>query len=141
MVEKLHQFEVSTTCTKGEGNGYKKTVNPTLPSDIKQDISEFVGQDSWMFFHILKLETSFLTVPVKDWEMNPAYKDAKEVVSNLCVVNDAAERGVKLCYDFLSSSKKEANLQNVLQVVENCRNSLPNQRKRKLKSKNWFITL
>ena len=40
-------------------------------------------------------------------------------MSHLSVENDGAERGVKICYDFLEFLKNEGNVQNVLQVVEN----------------------
>ena len=39
-------------------------------------------------------------------------------MKSLPVINDSAERGVKLTSDFLHSASKEENLQNVLQVVE-----------------------
>ena len=120
--------------------GYGKQQFPALPSQVENNLSIFVGSDSCLVFEILKLDKSFLTFPVKDWDSNSAYKEA-EVVSSLVVVHDASERGVKLCYDLLQSSKKEEDLQNILQVVENCRNKLSNQRKRKLLSKNWFLTL
>ena len=50
-------------------------------------------------------------------------------------MNDSAERVFKRHFDFLNTSKIEAGLQRVLQVVDNCRSHLPNQRKRKLESK------
>ena len=56
---------------------------------------------------------------------------AKLIIDNVSVVKDSAERGVKLTSDFLSGARKEENLQNILQVVENDRRNLPNQRKRK----------
>ena len=59
------------------------------------------------------------------------------VVSHLHLC--ATERGIKLGFDFLNVAKLEEGLQNVLQVVENCRWRLPNQRKRKLESKRWFF--
>ena len=66
----------------------------------------------------------------------------KCIVENLAVVNDAAERGVKLGHDFLSCARKEENYQNILQVVENDRKSLPNQRKRHATNKKlWFLKL
>ena len=102
---------------------------------------DFVGEDSWGFFRISKIDTAFLDSPVSELPLSNNYLSAKDIVSKLCVVNDSAERGVKLCHDFLSTAKKEKNLQNVLQVVENTRNRLPNQRKRKLKSKNWYLTI
>ena len=52
-------------------------------------------------------------------------------MTHLAVVNDAAERGVKLCNDILPYAKGEARLQNVLQVVENNRARKGNQRKPK----------
>ena len=48
---------------------------------------------------------------------------------------------MKLCHDFLTTAKKDDNLQNILQVVENNRNQLPNQKKRTMSSKNWFLKL
>ena len=57
------------------------------------------------------------------------------------MVNDGAERGVKLAYDYIGSSKKEDNFQNILQTVESDRRLLPNQHKRKLTSKGWSLKL
>lgn len=138
---KLLTYEKLTAAMKRKGTEYGKPQFPPIPTSPDQDLTNFIGQDSWMFFHILKLDTSFLELPAKDWANDPAYNSCKEIVSNLCVVNDAAERGVKLCYDFLPTAKKDKKLQEVLQVVENSRNKLPNMRKRQLKSKNWFLAL
>ena len=80
-------------------------------------------------------------MPTKDWSSNSQFQAAKKVVASFSVVNDGAERGVKLTHDFLDVARKEDNLQNILQVVENDRHSLLNQRKRKIKSKCWFLKL
>ena len=66
---------------------------------------------------------------------------AKSSVDALCVANDAAERGVKLSQDFHGTAKKEGHYQNILQVVENHRNTVPNQRKRKVVSESWYLAL
>ena len=84
----------------------------------------------------MKIDTSFSHIPVEFWNDSKSYCYAKKLISAICVVNDAAERGVKLCHDFLNLSKKENNLQNILQVVEKARRETPNQRKRKLQSIN-----
>ena len=67
----------------------------------------------------------------------------KLVVDKFHVVNEAAERGVKLCYDFLEAAKTENRFQQILQVVENNRFCVPNQRNRSSLSnqKSWFLTL
>ena len=48
----------------------------------------------------------------------------------MAVVNDAAERGVKLVADFKDTTRKEGNLQAILQTVENERARLPDRRNR-----------
>ena len=64
------------------------------------------------------------------------------MVVDLRIVNDSAERGVKLGSDFLSAAKIEERYQNVLQVTENDRRRVPNQRKRhKTDSETWFLAL
>ena len=100
-----------------------------------------MGRDSWAFFRILGLECGFLNHPVEEWPSRQDYLIAEEVVSSLSVVNDAAERGVKLCSDFLPSAKGDGILQSVLQVVENNRARKGNQRKDKQETKRWFLTL
>ena len=62
-------------------------------------------------------------------EKNPAFIDAKLVIDHIKVVNDAAERGVKLAQDFQEAARKEKRYQNVLQqVVESSRKLIPDQR-------------
>ena len=142
MVDKLQlvSFEDVESSTR-HGTDFGKPVFPEVPIEHATELSTFIGRNSWIFFRILRLDHSFLNLPVEEWNSSSSYLAAKEVVNNICVVNDAAERGVKLCHDFLDTAKKEANLQNILQVVENARNALPNQRKRKLPTKRWFLTL
>ena len=140
IAESIVQCEDQGKGVKRRGTGFGKPEFPKV--DIKKtEIASFVGPDSWTFFRTLEIDSAFLKMPVEDWEEEPSYKNGKSVVSHLCVVNDAAERGVKLCFDFLNAAKLEDGLQNVLQVVENCRSRLPNQRKRKLESKRWFLKL
>ena len=89
----------------------------------------------------MKLNYGLLSKPVEYWPKDSGYLEAKLIINNLSVVNDGAERGVKLAYDFFGSSKKEDNFQNILQTVENDRRLIPNQRKRKLTSKWWSLKL
>ena len=140
LVDEIKKHSESSSRCKKVGTDFGKPCFPEIPTK-KVCLKTFVGPDSWAFFRIAKINPSFLEVPITDWNSNTDFKAGKEIVSNLCVVNDSAERGVKLCHDFLDSAKKEGNLQSVLQVVENTRNKLPNQRKRKLNSKNWFLKL
>ena len=42
---------------------------------------------------------------MEEWTTDKEFLDAKDVVDNLSVVNDGAERGVKLSYDFIESAR------------------------------------
>ena len=124
-VDKLQHSKIPGVRSVMTGTGYGKSQFPVLPSQVEKNLSIFIGTDSWLFFEILKLDKRLLVFTVKDWESKSAYKEAEEVAASLIFVNDAAERGAKLSYDFLQSFKKEENQQNILQVVYNCRNKLP----------------
>ena len=91
----------------------------------------------------MRLDPGFLSLPVEIWELDLSFNEAKLTVSNLMVVNDAVERGVKLCRDYIKSSKQEGVLQNILQIVENVRARVPDMRHREkqIKEKKWFLVL
>ena len=121
------------------GTGYGKPKFPLL-KELPDTVVDLVGPDSMGFFRTLGLDSSFLNEDIGNWENSPSYCKAKSVVNHLKVVNDAAERGVKLGYDFLEEAQKEDRWQNILQVVENERKRVPNLRKPKKKSKHWYLT-
>ena len=102
---------------------------------LKEDLVQFVGPSSIKFFNIVRLDPGFLSLPVEILELDSSFNEAKLTVSNHMVVNDTAERGVKLCHDYIKSSKQEAVLQNILQVVENVRARVPDMRQREKQTK------
>lgn len=107
---------------------------PTFPDNITQSTSlaDLVGPNSWFMMRILQIDHQFLEERVENWAMCATYQTSKSNISAINVVNDAAERAVKLGSDFLSTAKSESHYQNVLQVVEQDRKNRPNLRKRKL---------
>lgn len=127
--------------TARHGKGFGKPNLPMLKMDDTLDLVSFFGQNSWHFFKLLKINSSFLGQPASTWSGNNDYQKAKAIVANLSIVNDLAERGVKLASEFLSATRCESSFQNVLQVVENDRHALPNQRNIKIQPKNWFLSL
>ena len=54
-------------------------------------------------------------------------------VKTLPVVNDGAERGVKISQKYLEDARKEEVYQNILQIAENDIKLVPNQRKRHIR--------
>ena len=100
------------------GASHGKPIFPTMPERTNEDVVQFVGPSSFKFFDIMTPGPRFLSLPVETWELDSSFNEAKLTISNLMVVNDAAERDVKLCHDYTNSSKQEGVLQNFLQVME-----------------------
>ena len=123
------------------GNSFGKPIFPSIGA-IKRPQDCF-GPDSWFFFKALDLNADFINQPVESWQENSCYKAALETITSIKVVNDAAERGVKLASDFLGAAKKEDTYQHILQVVENDRAVTPNQRSTKQRRvrERWCLVL
>ena len=51
------------TCSKRYGEGYGKPSFPKMPAASPVMLESFIGEDSWSFFHLLKLKDSFLSLP------------------------------------------------------------------------------
>ena len=83
-----------------------------------------------MLSQILTLPDSFLDTDIYTWLTNPSYLQAEEVVPELRVVNDTAERDVSLMqvYNALMT-KDEEQTQFALQVVQEHRKLYPDCRK------------
>ena len=84
----------------------------------EKQISDFVTTSTMRFFEALDLPKTFLTIPPSDWADDADFQKAAKIVHSRKVVNDVAERGVKLIQDFNSSlTKNEDQKQYLLQVV------------------------
>ncbi|KAG8171084.1 hypothetical protein JTE90_014265 [Oedothorax gibbosus] len=60
------------------------------------------------------------------WEQDLSYLKGKNIVRNLRVVNDTAERGVKLIQDYSDTIRKdEKQKQYLLQIISECRKIYP----------------
>ena len=94
--------------TNRDGTDFGKPKFPDIPlSEEETSLLNFVGEYCWRFFRIMKIDSSFLDSPVSSWHLSAEYMDAVKVVNNMCVVNNAAERGVKLCSDFITCARNE----------------------------------
>ena len=90
-----------------------------------------VNEDSWFTLHILQVNIDFLNEDVNDWPNSSAYQESLADVGAINVINDYAERRVKLSADFLCVERDEQHYQNVLQVVVQDLKNMPNLRKHK----------
>lgn len=102
-----------------------------------KDISDFISIQSSNFFNRFGIPMDFLDLDPKLWNENDQYKRSKELVNNINVVNDIAERGVKLIEDYNKLlTKNENQKQYLLQVVSEYRQQFPDCKKSTL-SKNY----
>ena len=58
---------------------------------------------------------------MEQWQEDQEYKDVEEIVKKLCVVNDPAERAVKLAGDRICTVRSEKALQETLLTVQELR--------------------
>ena len=132
LADRLLEVQPDFPVTNPQGRFGTGLGKPRFPDDLteKTTLADFVGPDSWYLFHHLKLDWAFLVTDVQEWTNSTAYQTSWTNVEALNVVNDSAERGVKLSSDFLSAARSEDHYQNVLQVVEHNRKEKPNLRKR-----------
>lgn len=112
------------------GTGWGKPQFPHFVINLSTRLCDFVGVDSWFTIYHLKLDVSFLQLPVDNWNTDASYMASAKKVSAINVINDAAERGVKLASDFVESARSDDHFQHVIQIVENHRKTTPNLRRK-----------
>ena len=85
-------------------------------------LADVVEVDSWWVMNVLNLScrVSYYLIDkdIEQWEEDNAYIESKKTVCLMNVVNDPAERAVKLTADFVGAARGEEHFQNILQVVE-----------------------
>ena len=111
--------------SKRFGSGFGKPIFPALTANTT--LADLVNTDSWWTVELLDLNLDFINEDDKEWNQHDAYVASKKiVVDGLNVVNDPAERAVKLTSDFAHAARHEDHFQNILQVVEADRKMRPN---------------
>ena len=66
---------------------------------------------------------------MSEWDQNLDYCKLRQFVSNVHVINDIAERGIKLITDFIGHCHDESQRQALLQVVQSHREQFPDYSK------------
>lgn len=93
---------------------------------LDKDLSHFVTRDSKFMFDLLGISMDFLEKDPCEWETDVTFQYGLDILRNLKVVNDVAERGVALIQDFNTSfTKNEKQKQLALQLVKKHRQAYP----------------
>ena len=97
--------------------------------------SHLIGSKSWTLFNLIGHKADWLKNPQSEWPKDKEYVEAYDLLTNLKVVNDPAERAIKLITDYaVALTNNEEEKQCLLQVVESHRKLLPNIKKEELKN-------
>lgn len=121
-VEKPKEFEVGKPIFPDFSDG-EITINENL-----------VSEKLWLLFNLLNItDTSWMNQPIAEWNRSKAYNKLFHFVTTIRVVNDIAERGIKLITDYIAKSNDEIQRQALLQVVEYHREEFSNYNKSTLK--------
>lgn len=109
---------------KNESNGdvlKRLTVTPTQITESYQskDLSNFVTANTFLFFQRFSISTKFLETDPNTWELCNSYKAGAAFCHSLRVVNDVAERAVKLMTEYNDIlTNDEQDKQFLLHVVK-----------------------
>lgn len=104
-----------------------------------KSIDFFITNRSMNFFSRFNIDSSFLKEDPQNWENEESFINGRNKLKNLKVVNDTAERAVKLVEDYHGLiTKDESQMAYVMQCVHEHRKLYPNCTKITL-NKNYEI--
>lgn len=102
---------------------------------ISKDLCDFVTVNTKTFFNRFGINTDFLGFDPSTWSERVDYKGAVQICHNIHVVNDAAERGVKLMTEFNQIlTNDEEQKQYLLLIVADYRKRFPSHNKKRLRT-------
>ena len=100
------------------------TENPSL--------ADFTEKDSWFLFHVMECDGVWLQNDASEWENNEEFIKMSDMMHDLKVVNDLAERCVKDIEEYANATKDVEHRDNVLLVATDHRGIFQDLRKQSL---------
>ena len=99
---------------------HSKRITVALDSFKDKNLEDFVTAKSMTLLQMMELPHGFLTVNLDLWEDRDDFRQAKETVKSLKVVNDHAEHEVALIQEYSGLLTRDES-QFLLQVVKDHR--------------------
>ena len=117
--------------TPRENIGCGRPKFPDVDKIKDLELDDLISSKSWLLFDLLGLfgPQDWLITSPETWHEIPSYQALEGFAANVTVVNDVAERGVKLITDFIEKCEDEGQREALLQVVEDHRNTYPDYKK------------
>lgn len=110
---------------------------PKFDSNFKsKNLHDFISSETMKFFKRFEISTEFLLCDPSEWPQREDYKKGFETCKAIHVVNDSAERAVKLFSDYNEKlTKNEEQKQLIPKVVQHYRQMFPSHKKSDLVNK------
>lgn len=97
---------------------------------IDKGLNYFVSSQTKLFFDRFNINMKFLETNPSTWAENDDFRKGLEIVEKLKVVNDIAERGVKLIQDYNKClTTNEDQKQFILQIISDYRRRFPGSKR------------
>ena len=94
------------------------------------ELTDLLGPNSWLIFKLLGLSGDWLWRDCSDWKEIEEFQAFENYVTHTKVINDCAERAIKLWSDYLDVlTSDESKKQGLVQVVEDHRKKNKGNRK------------
>lgn len=129
MLQALNQGERSTDASVKSVKRAIINSESITEGLLEKNLENFVTAETSAFFERFNCSEILHQNP-STWSENDTFKNASEIVRKLKVVNDTAERGVRLMEEYNQLiTKNEDQKQYLLQVVKDYRRRFPDSRK------------
>ena len=116
MAKKLSKIDRPEVFEKGKPKlGLLKINSRKVPS-----MASLIKPKSWLMFSLLDMtddDVNWLKKDVSDWPEDQGFVKFKEFVNGLTVVNDPAERSIKLVQEFVNTCQDEELRQDLMLAV------------------------
>jgi|UniRef100_A0A2S2QEI3 hypothetical protein len=90
-----------------------------VSSLVTKDLSNFVTNNTKIFFERFGIDTHILHDEPEEWINNPVFDEEANIVAYINVDNDTGEKGVKIIEEYNSIlTKDEEQKQYLLQIVK-----------------------
>ena len=114
-----------------------RVIDISKEIEFPDQLISFIGPKSWLLFNLLNLhdeQLDWMQAPIDCWENMVGYKKIEGIVRSLEVVNDCAERAVKLISDFKDVVVNVSDQEYLFQVVQQHRAHFSSFKKDNLKT-------
>ena len=128
--------EKNTFCASPEDLRLKVTMRD-VPVPVSSHMNDFVDSRSLGIFKRFDLPTGFLDKDPTQWNECEEFQQCRLYFADMVVVNDVAERGVKLTQDYIGQVRTEEYFQDLLLVSQYSRRAVKGYTKEAL-SVNMF---